>query len=285
VNRTPAANPPDTAEALRMTPIPATFQAATVKPTNPNSHAINFKVQPGGRVVIEGVPLRMLIQAAWNLTDEMLAGAPRWLAADRYDIVAKADVPGPEMEIEEVLPMLRALVVERFKLVSHMENRPAASYTLIAVNPKLKKADPASRTKWVEGPAANSKDPRDKAPMLARLVTVQNMTMARFAEKLEQMAPGYIHTPVLDGTGLEGGYDFTLSFSPAGATQAGGAARGGGEAAAAPPADAVPAASDPNGAVSLFDAIERQLGLKLKEEQRPVPVLVVDHIEQRPVGN
>ena len=45
------------------------------------------------------------------------------------------------------------------------------------------------------------------------------------------------------------------------------------------------AASDPNGAVSLFDAVSKELGLKLEKERRPAPVLVIDHIEEKPTEN
>jgi uncharacterized protein (TIGR03435 family) len=38
----------------------------------------------------------------------------------------------------------------------------------------------------------------------------------------------------------------------------------------------------PNGAISLFDAVRNQLGVKLEKERRPVPVLVIDHIEEQP---
>jgi uncharacterized protein (TIGR03435 family) len=162
--------------------------------------------------------------------------------------------------------------------------RPVTAYTLVSVKPKMKKADPASHTKYKEGAGSDGKDPRDKNPILGRLVTCQNMTMAQFAEKLKGIAPGYIHTPVLDSTGLEGGYDFTLSFSPAGAANAGGrgGGRGGPEGAPPPAAGEVASASDPNGAVTLFEAIEKQLGLKLSAQKRPVPVLVIDHAEQTP---
>ena len=184
--------------------------------------------------------------------------------------------------------MLRALLVERFKLAVHTEERPATAYTLTAIKPKMKKADPNSRTKYKEGPAAEGKDPRDKNPILSRLVTVQNMTMAQFAEKLKTIAPGYIHSPVLDATGLEGGYDFTLSFSAVGLTQAGvggSAGRGGAQPGPPTPADAPAAASDPNGAVTLFEAIDKQLGLKLQAQKRPVSILVIDHVEQKPIEN
>jgi uncharacterized protein (TIGR03435 family) len=42
--------------------------------------------------------------------------------------------------------------------------------------------------------------------------------------------------------------------------------------------------SDPTGAMTLPEAIERQLGLKLETEKRPLPVMVVDKVE-RPSEN
>jgi uncharacterized protein (TIGR03435 family) len=45
------------------------------------------------------------------------------------------------------------------------------------------------------------------------------------------------------------------------------------------------AASDPNGALTLPEAIDKQLGLKLEKEKRPVSVLVIDRVEQKPADN
>ena len=44
-------------------------------------------------------------------------------------------------------------------------------------------------------------------------------------------------------------------------------------------------ARDPNGALSFPEAVSRQLGLKLELEKRPAPVLVIDHVEQKPTEN
>jgi uncharacterized protein (TIGR03435 family) len=183
--------------------------------------------------------------------------------------------------------MLRALLVDRFKLATHNEQRPVTAYNLVAVKPKLRKADPANRTGWREGPATDGKDPRNANPTLSRLVTCQNMTMAQFADLLQKIAPGYIRSPVLDATGLDGAWDFTLSFSGVNLLQSGpGRGGDGGRGGdAGQPAGAVPAASDPNGAVSLFDAIDKQLGLKLEMQKRPIPVLVIDHVEEKPTDN
>ena len=78
------------------------------------------------------------------------------------------------------------------------------------------------------------------------------------------------------------GWDFTFSFSPAGVLQAsgGGGAQGG---ASSSEAAGAPSASDPNRAVSLFDALTRELGLKLEVKKRPTPVLVIDKVERKPV--
>jgi uncharacterized protein (TIGR03435 family) len=174
--------------------------------------------------------------------------------------------------------MLQVLITERFNMKSHMEDRPMDAYTLVAVSPKLTKADPANRTGCKEGPGADGKDPRNTNPVLGRLVTCRNITMAQFAEQLRTQAPGYVHSPVLDATGIQGNYDLTLSFSGAGQLQGGGAA-------GAPAAGSSDSASDPSGGVSLFDAISRQLGLKMEKVKRPVPVLVIDHIDDKPTDN
>jgi uncharacterized protein (TIGR03435 family) len=109
------------------------------------------------------------------------------------------------------------------------------------------------------------------------------MTLAQFAEQLPNIAGGYIHSPVLDNTGLTGSFDFTLSFSTAGAFRGGAGGGRGGDAA--PPSGDTPAAADPSGAISLFEAVEKQLGLKLEMQKRPVSVLVIDHVERKPTDN
>jgi uncharacterized protein (TIGR03435 family) len=284
VNQHPTPNAPDIAEILHLPPVPTEFDVADIKPSDPNSRERGWQIQRGGRVNVAGMTLKNMIENAWNLTDDMLIGAPKWIDDTRFNVIAKAPSSAGEVDIETVFFMTRALLKDRFKLEAHLEDRPINAYTLTAVKPKMQKADPASRTRFKEGPATdNGKDPRVKNPILGRLVTVQNMTMAQFAAKLQQIAPGYIHSPVLDATGLEGSWNFTLSFSPAGAVQGGGGGRGGDSP---PPAPAgLTEASDPSGAITLFEAINKQLGLKLELQKRPVQVLVIDHVEPKPTEN
>jgi uncharacterized protein (TIGR03435 family) len=282
VEQKPTPNPPGVTTSLPPPP-PAEFEVADIRPSRPDAQQ-NARLQ-NGRLDVQAFPLKQLVTLAWDInSDELLAGAPKFMDTAKFDVIAKATVSGPgqDINIDDLRLMLRALLVERFKMATHTEERPVTAYTLSAVKPKLKKADPSNRANCKEGPALAAKDPRDANPILSRLVTCQNTTMAQFADALPGIAPGYLRTPVLDATGLEGTWDFTFNFSPIGALQGGGGGGRGGDAG--PPAGG-PGASDPNGALSLFDAINKQLGLRLETLKRPMPVLVIDHIEEQPADN
>jgi len=265
---------------------PPEFEVATIKPTKPDA-PIRSTIRDT-QIDVQGMPLKFMITFAWDLNpndSEALVGAPKWLESDRFDILAKVaeDPPvpgqtGTQMDPENLRAMLRALLIDRFQIKAHTEDRPVSAYTLIAVNPKLRKADPLSRTRCTEGPGPDGKDPRTANPMLNRLLTCQNMTMAQIGDELQRVAAGYIYNPVLDGTEIKGSWDFTLSFSSADKVQAG-------AGPSAPSANGGSTASDPSGALSLFDAVSRQLGLRLEKQKRPLPVLVIDHIEEKPTDN
>ena len=303
VNRKPTENSADVTRSFP--PLPTEFEVAEIKPAvaapGDGGRGGGGGARPeikNGRVYLPGITMKNLITVAWDINgDDMLVNAPKWMDSDRFDVIAKAPAgvaigdltpsrTAVPVNIEALRPMLRTLLVDRFQMKVHMEDRPVATYTLVTAKPRLKQADPNTRTKWQEGAATDSKDKNANAS-LGRLVTCQNVTMAQFAELLPGIAPGYLHTQVVDATGLEGGWDFTFSFSPAGLFQLnqgrggeeGGAAAGGG--AAGP----VPEASLPSGALSLFDALTKQLGLKLEMQKRPTPVLVIDHVNQKPTDN
>lgn len=48
------------------------------------------------------------------------------------------------------------------------------------------------------------------------------------------------------------------------------------------PAGAVAEAADPGG-ISVFDAVEKELGLKLVKQKRSIPVIVFDHVDEKPI--
>jgi uncharacterized protein (TIGR03435 family) len=262
------------------------FDVADVKLSQPDVRQ-NGRLQPGGRLDLQGFTMRQLINLAWDFpnNNELIGDAPKWLDSTKYTILAKSSAAtsgsGPDMQvdIDDLRLMLRALLADRFKLATHMEERPITAYTLSAAKPKVAKADPTGRTACKEA-ATVSRDPRNANPALARLVTCQNITMAEFAEQIPIFAPGYVRAPVKDATGLEGAYDITLSFSTIQVAQA----RSGGEGGqtASSPNSAAASAPDPNGAVSVFEAVTKQLGLKLDSQKRAVPILVIDHIEEKP---
>jgi len=295
VNRKPT---PNSSEALKaFPPLPTEFEVAELKPSAPapaggregGGRRPEIK---NGRLYLPGFTLKNMIQLAWDLNgDDLMVGVPKWIDDERFDLIAKAPAgvalgdltpsrSAIPVNIDALRPMIRTLITDSFKLVTHTEERPVNTYVLSATKPKLKKADPASRTKWSEGAAPDANNSKNADASLGRLVTCQNVTMAEFASLLPGIAPGYIHTEVVDATGLEGGWDFTFSFSPAGALQAssGGGAQGG---ASSSEAAGAPSASDPNRAVSLFDALTRELGLKLEVKKRPMPVLVIDKVERK----
>ena len=280
VNQKPSENAPGITASLPPPP-PAEFEVATIKPSAPGATNPRARLEHG-RLDVENLPLQILLQIAWDLSGgELIVGAPKFVDSARFDITAKAPPPAPgtETDIEDLRLMLRALLVDRFELKAHMEERPVDGYVLSGNKPKMQKADPSNRTGCKEGPGPDGKDPRLTNPILARLISCQNMTMAQFAQQLPNLANGYVHLTVLDQTGLTDAYDFTVNFSTIGAL------RGVGASGQTPASNTGEAASDPSGALSLSDAISKQLGLKLELKKRPTQVLVVEHIDEKPTEN
>jgi uncharacterized protein (TIGR03435 family) len=236
---------------------------------------------------MRGLPLFLLIMQAWDLSiapDEDVPGRPKWLKPfePAFDLIAKAPavtvLDGAQISDDDFNSMLRALLADRFRMAAHFEDRPVNAYTLVAAKPKLKRADSSAR----EGCR------KQAAPGVGQtmiVVTCTNITLTRFAGELHTIAPDYLRYPVVNNAGIEGAWDFAFTFSPTPPSEmaASGAPGGpqsgtGGSRAAAP-------SGDPVGGVSLFDAIEKQLGLKLEMHKRPEPVFVIDHIEEKPTDN
>ena len=235
---------------------------------------------PGGGFEARGETMRNLFATAWDVhwdhVDEMIAGMPKWMDSARYDITAKPSSastgpPPPRASFldDDLRLMLRALLTERFRIKTHYENRPVNAYTLVAEKPRLKKADPANRADCEEAHTVEN-DPRDLNPQLSRLLACQNITTAQFAEQLMPVSPNDFAYAVEDATGISGRWDFLLSYAPTGDRRI--------PIGAGDP-------GDPSGAISIFDAVKKQLGLRLEMRKRMLPVLVIDHIEEKPAEN
>ena len=287
-NETPTPNAPDLAKMLPPLP-PAQFEVATIKPAAASERQTG-RIS-GDEVDVHNFPLKFLIQIAWDLDpndNAEIVGAPKWLESDKIDVEAKvsnenmtegADRGRPQISFDDLTAMLKALLIDRFEMKVHMEDQPADAYELVAVKPKLTRADPKTRTNCHEGPGPDGNDPRLTHPIQNMLLTCQNVTMAQAAEEFPHFANYYLYYPPVDKTGLKGGWNFTLSWSSG--DNMPGFNNGGGS----PQSQNAETASDPNGAVSFYDAVDKELGLKLVKVKRPEPVLVIDHMDEQPTPN
>jgi uncharacterized protein (TIGR03435 family) len=295
VNRTPTPSAPDVEKVLGE---PTEFEAASVKPAKPGSTNRRFEITRG-RIEVVNVPIRALIATSANLISlqairngvvdrdfeknferDMIVGGPKWIETESFDIVAKTGDASPFTP--EFLPgylavMLRNLLAERFKLVTHTEQRSVPVWALVVGKggTKLTPADPKSRSgcKWSE-----SEPGTGSAAILLYSFTCRNVTMAQLAETLHFMGRAFVDHPAVDMTGLTGGYDFTITYSPQAnlnALQAQGQASGAG---------AVPEAGDPRG-MNFVEALEK-LGLKLDSGHKaPQSVIIIDHVEPLTADN
>jgi uncharacterized protein (TIGR03435 family) len=219
VNAVPTPNPSGVSATIPLPP-PMEFDVAVIKLSQLDTQP-RTRLLPGGRIEGDGLTMQQIMQLAWDITtDELVANTPKWWNETKYSVLAQTStaVSGvgqdTNVDIDDLKAMLRQLVTERFQLKSHYEERPVTAYTLMADRPKMTKADPSNRTGFREGPAPGQRDPRNQ--ILSRMVTVRNMSMSQFAEDLQRIAGGYIRVPVEDQTGLDGSYDFTLTFTPIG---------------------------------------------------------------------
>jgi uncharacterized protein (TIGR03435 family) len=276
---------PDPADlARRMPPLPSPqFEVAEVKLSPPEATQPRAQLLPTGQITASGVPLNLMINLAWDLPNEQFIVGPNWLSSTRYELIARVYAnAGPNANVQQdediARKMLQALIVDRFKMKYHMEDRPMPAYDIKADTIKMTKADPTKRTRCFEG-AATGTTAAARPQQFGRQVTCQNITMAQFGKWLPSIAGGYTRVPARDLTGLTDGYDFTLNFSPIGQVQ--GPRPDAGAGGAAPGA----AALDPTGALSLLDAVKSQLGIRLEEVKRPLPVLVIDSISEKPTDN
>lgn len=239
------------------------------RPSFPLSADDSFQ-EPNGRFHAD-FALPNYIQFAYKiwLTDEerraMLAKLPRWVETDRFDIEATAPL---HVTKDQYRLMMQALLAERFGLKLHFEKRELPVLAMVLakpgrLGPKLipheqgqscdEKPQPETYPKTCYGALAIPA--KDGMFLFGSRAT----SMDLIADLLGDLGTrsGEIGRRVVDQTGLAGLWDFTLEAAPPDGAPAG------------PP---------------LLEAIQNQLGIKLKPARAVVSVLVVDHVE-RPSGN
>ena len=215
------------------------FEVATVKPSDPKDNSTGFHTQ-GRRVFVENETVRNMLMAVYDLQPRQIAGQPDWVDSERFDVQGVPDQNGMP-SWPQYQEMVRKLLADRFGLKFHRESREMTVYAL-----KVAKGGP-KLTPSNAGPEALDQTGN------ANMMRFRANSMPDFVRELDAM----VDRPVVDETGLQGRFDFTLRWRPEGA-----------------PAD------DPNAAEPLFTAIPEQLGLRLEAAKAPAEVLVVDHIDR-----
>ncbi|HEY4381793.1 MAG TPA: TIGR03435 family protein [Acidobacteriaceae bacterium] len=293
----PEPNSPRIAELLPPPPPPA-FDVAVIKPSPPDATGdMNIFFNPSGEVRVTHATLQRMIGEAYDISGAGIADIPDFLGKDHWDVVAKIPQDAypkgrngsPEVPYDDIQLMLRSLLSERFGMKAHFEDRPNdTAWVLSAATPKLKKAaDPTVRTSCDNAPPPGEKDPRAADPIRNRAMFCRNVTMAQFSNQLMYFALDYIKSPVLDATRVDGSYDITLNWSTSrvarGIESIDGRTinRNSNAGASGGP----PQAEEPSGAISLPEAISKELGLKLEQQKRATPMLILDHIERNPTEN
>jgi uncharacterized protein (TIGR03435 family) len=225
------------------------YDVVTIKP-DPDGHGF-FKLSPDS-FSMGGMPAWVLIRSAYGvLMEGQVVGLPDWAKTEPIAVEAKMDADTarklrklPPMEQwKQMQFMLQAMLADRFALKAHRETKDLPIYELTVAKggSKMKQTAPDS-----SGGSADYASGKATAHQISIESLAANLSFA-------------VGRVIVNKTGLEGGYDFTLDYAPDGADAS----------------DARP---------SIFTALEEQLGLKLEPARGPMDVIVVDHIE-RPTAN
>jgi uncharacterized protein (TIGR03435 family) len=236
---------------------PAVFEVATIKPSVPDRPGKVFTVK-GRQVITINTTTSDLITFAYDLHAKQIVGGPPWMESEKYDVNGQPEGQGEPSRVQ-LSGMIRKLLEDRFKFTFHREKRELSVYAITVApgGPKLTK---------------NDTNPNGLPGLFFKglgTLPAQNATMGDFAGVMQTAV---LDRPVVDKTGLQGRFDFTLRWTPDETQFAGLGVR------------VPPPSNDPDAPPGLFTAFQEQLGLKLESTKAPVDVLVVDRVE-RPSEN
>jgi uncharacterized protein (TIGR03435 family) len=236
---------------------PPEFDAAVVKLNKSGAVEPSGGILPGGEFSARNISMVDLLQFAYKVDGSAISGFQPWFRSDRFDVIAK----GPVNTSSETLSlMLQNLLAREFKLKVHEERKPQDAFALVVATggPKLQRAaDPAPPPSG----AANSQfdDPVDPCKRTTDSTGIHadcaNISMEALAKRLTSLAPAYLDRPVVDLTGISGTYDLKLQWTGKGKI-------------------------DAEGGLTIFDAVTKQLGLKLEQRKVPLPGIAIDHVER-----
>jgi uncharacterized protein (TIGR03435 family) len=239
------------------------FDVASVKPSPESGPGQSININLGtarhGEVTLQNTNVSDCVRFAYGLVSDEQVSGPDWIRSYqfRFDIDAKAP---PDTPREQLLRMMQRLLAERFHLVLHREPRPVARLDLEVAKggPKLH----ASLDSTVSGLVAY------RPGQLAYNHIPLNTLAVLLSRQLKQ--------PVIDNTGIAGFFDIKLEWLPDNPPRPSTGPDGAKKAAIPDDMDLRP---------DIFHAVQAQLGLKLETRRTPIDVLVIDHVDQVPVGN
>jgi uncharacterized protein (TIGR03435 family) len=253
----------------------AAFEAATIKRNVSGAENWSLNPRPTGQFTVTNGRASDLVQAAFLLQDYQLEGLPAWTRNERYDVVAKLDARLASLnQPDGFSPIwslaLRALVVDRFQLQSHREVRQRPVYALTVaregrVGPNLKRTEfdcDALREQTVAAARSGGTPPPTNTPERVRCGMRSSNGQVLYGgssfDEFRAFLSRAVGRAVVDRTGLEGKWDFTLTYATEAQLRSG----------------------QPTDAPDLFTALVEQLGLKLESATGPVEMLVVDRMER-----
>ena len=260
----------------------SSFDVVSIKPSNtsrgPNS-LFRISAEPG-RFTASNTTLKFLLQYAYHLKKNQIAGGPSWIDSDHFDVEAKTDETniverksGLDDRDAQLALAVQAMLTDRFKLVLHHKSKEMPIYALVVAKsgPKLQPSAVVTTDTELPGPPPppDAPQPRHSIRMTGRgSISVVAQDLDRFADLLSNQLGVF----VVNRTGLTGDFDFTLNWAP------GDHERG----LPGPPPEETAPQSDAG--PSIYTALQEQLGLKLEATKGPVDTIVIDHVE-KPSGN
>jgi uncharacterized protein (TIGR03435 family) len=228
------------------------FEVATIKPNTSGDPEIHGPIMKARHFNTQNASVSDLIEYAYSIQKNQIVGGPAWIDKNRYDISAVPAQEGEPSHAQDCV-MVRKLLADRFKLIVHHEKRELPAFVL-TLGEHGQKLAPTQISQ--SRPSINLR-PGPKGLTL----DARNASMADFAYYLLTFV---LERPVVDQTGLTGKFDFQFTFAPDDSQFKG-----------HPPQLPEVTESSPG----LFDAMQQQVGLKLKAGKAPVDVIVIDHLE------
>jgi uncharacterized protein (TIGR03435 family) len=248
------------------------FEVASVKPSAADPVGKPTFVPPApGRFTMLNVPLRTLVLMAYGelFDDYTIVGGPDWLNSRRFDVQAKAEDAGASRDA--MVPMVKTLLEERFKLKVHTETREMPIFALILARDDRRlgaNITPSTTDCSKPGPVSGAdamallKAGRGVpcAIMPAPTTVAGSMTLRANGASMAALARflgGTTRRVVNDRTGLSGLYDWEMTYDRS----------------------VMSPTAQPSESPVLTTALQEQLGLKLESTRGPVEVLVIDSAE------